>query len=396
MHAAPIYLDHNATTPLDPEVLEAMRPYFLVAGNAESRHAFGRSARRAWELAKETVARVLGADPSEVIFTSGGTEANNLAVFGLAGAEGSPGHVVMSPIEHPAVAEPVARLEAAGFLVDRVSVDGQGVTDVTEMATRFRADTRLSSLMLANNETGTIQPVGKLATLAAERGIPIHTDAVQAVGRIPVDFHSLRVTTLAASAHKFHGPVGVGLLLVRSGIRLGSRLFGGGQQHGRRPGTVAVPLAVGLAVALSKWQHESVARTARWAALQGRFEAGLIAALGPAHVVRNGPVRSDLRLPQTLNLGFPGLDGESLLMQLDLAGIAASIGAACTSGSTRPSPTLLAMQVPDDRLRSSVRFSFGAMTTEAEVDEAVVRIARVVSSSSQYMPEIGVPLHSEP
>ena len=282
MNPAPIYLDHNATTPLDPEVLDAMRPYFLTAGNAESRHAFGRSARRAWELAKETVARILGADPAEVIFTSGGTEANNLAIFGLAGAESSPGHVVSSPIEHPAIAEPVARLEAAGFAVDRVPVDGQGLADASRMAEAFRDDTRFATLMLANNETGAIQPVGELAALAGARGIPVHTDAVQAVGRIPVHFHDLGVTTLAASAHKFHGPVGIGLLLVRSGVRLGSRLFGGGQQQGRRPGTVAVPLVVGLAAALQKWHDESQARSERWAALRDRLESGLIAALGPS------------------------------------------------------------------------------------------------------------------
>jgi cysteine desulfurase len=374
----PIYLDHNATTPMDPDVLEAMRPHFLAGGNAESRHSFGRSARRAWDQARETVARILNADPSEVIFTSGGTESNNLAVFGLAGAETSPGHVVTSPIEHPAIVEPVARLEAAGFAVDRVPVDAEGLADAAAMAATFRDDTRFAALMLANNETGAIQPIGELATLAAGRDIPVHTDAVQAVGRIPVDFHALGVATLAASAHKFHGPVGVGVLLVKKGVRLGSRLFGGGQQQGRRPGTVAVAPAVGFAAALEKWHREAEARAARWVALRDRLEAGLIAALGPEHVIRNGPTREDRRLPQTLNVGFPGLDGDALLMQLDLAGIAASLGSACASGSTRPSPTLMAMRVPDDRLRSSVRFSLGATTTEAEIDEAVRRIVGVV------------------
>jgi cysteine desulfurase len=373
-----IYLDHNATTPMDPAVLEAMRPYFLAGGNAESRHAAGRSARRAWDEARETVASILGAEPSEVIFTSGGTESNNLAIFGLAGAEHSPGHVVGSLIEHPAIVEPVARLEASGFAVDRAPVDAQGLVDAAQMSATFRDDTRFATLMLANNETGAIQPVGELAGLAAERGIPVHTDAVQAVGRIPVDFHALGVATLAASAHKFHGPVGTGLLLVRGGVRLGSRLFGGGQQQGRRPGTVAVPLAVGLAAALRKWHDESAARIARWAALRDRLEAGLIAALGRERVIRNGPVDDARRLPQTLNVGFPGLDGDALLMQLDLAGIAASLGSACASGSTRPSPTLMAMRVPDDRLRSSVRFSLGATTTEAEIDEAMRRIVEVV------------------
>ncbi len=378
MHATPIYLDHNATTPLDPAVLDAMAPYFLAGGNPESRHAFGRSARRAWELAKETAAQVLGAEPAEVIFTSGGTEANNLAIFGLAGAETSPGHVVSSPFEHPAIGEPVARLEAAGFTVDRVPINPDGLADAAFMAGALRKNTRFATLMLANNETGAIQPVAQLAALAAAQGIPVHTDAVQAVGRIPVHFHDLGVTTLAASAHKFHGPVGIGLLLVRRGVKLGSRLFGGGQQQGRRPGTIPVPLVVGLATALQKWHDQSAARLARWTSLRDRLEAGLITTLGRDRAIRNGPVCDELRLPQTLNLGFPGLDGDALLIQLDLAGIAASLGAACASGSTRPSPTLMSMRVPDDRLRSSVRFSLGAITTEAEIDEAIGRIAAAV------------------
>jgi cysteine desulfurase len=389
MQLAPIYLDHNATTPLDPDVLEAMRPSFLTGGNAESRHAFGRSARRAWDLAKETVARILGADPSEVIFTSGGTEANNLAIFGLAGAESSPAHIISSPIEHPAITEPLARLEVASFSVSLLSVDGYGVVDTSCVDASFRSNTRFATLMLANNETGAIQPVAELAIAAAARGIAVHTDAVQAVGRVPVHFRHLGVTTLAASAHKFHGPVGIGLLLVRSGVKLGSRLFGGGQQQGRRPGTIAVPLAVGLATALQKWEAESQARARRWATARDRLETSLITALGLDRVVRNGPGLDKLRLPQTVNLGFPGIDGEALLMQLDLAGVAVSLGSACASGSTRPSPTLMAMRVPDDRLRSSVRFSLGATTTEAEIDEAVARIVEVVRHIDQA--EISAP-----
>ncbi len=375
-----IYLDNNATTALDPQVLEAMAPHFLRPGNAESRHAAGRAARRAWEEAKDSVARILGADPSEVIFTSGGTEANNLAVFGLAGAEHAPGHVVSSPIEHPAVAEPVARLEAAGFAVDRPRIDARGLAEARAMADTFRDDTRFATLMLANNETGAIEPVAELAALARARGVAVHTDAVQAVGRIPVNFQALGVTTLAASAHKFHGPVGAGLLLVRAGVKLGSRLFGGGQQQGRRPGTVAVPLAVGLARALELWQAEADARIERWTRLRDRLERGLIAALGTDRVVRNGPNENEpaRRLPQTLNVGFPGLDGDALLMQLDLLGVCASLGSACASGSTRPSPTLVAMRIPDDRLRSSVRFSLGATTTEADIDKALARVIEAV------------------
>jgi cysteine desulfurase len=377
MQGQPIYLDHNSTAPLDPDVLEAMRPYFLVAGNAESRHSFGRTARRACETAKETIAEILGAYPTEVIFTSGGTEANNLAAFGLAGAESSPGHVVSSPIEHAAIAEPIARLEAAGFTVDQISINSHGVADVESISRLLQTTTRFATLMLANNETGAIQPVHELSTLAAERNIPVHTDAVQAVGRIPVNFRDLGVTTLAASAHKFHGPVGIGILLVKSGVRLGSRLFGGGQQQGRRPGTVAVPLAVGLAAALKKWHDQAIARSIRWRSLRDRLEIGLATTLGPAHVIRNGPVDDRQRLPQTINLAFPGIDGDALLIQLDLAGIAVSLGSACASGSTRPSPTLMAMRVPDDRLRSSVRLSLGAATSADEIEEAIIRIVHV-------------------
>ena len=379
----PIYLDNNATTALDPRIFEAMRPHFLNAGNAESRHSAGRSARRAWDSARDSVAAILGASPAEVIFTSGGTEANNLAVFGLAGAENSPGHVVSSPIEHPAVAEPIARLQASGFAVERPCVTGEGLADVGAMASEFFDQTRFATLMLANNETGAIQPVAALAALARERKIPVHTDAVQAVGRIPVNFRELGVTTLAASAHKFHGPVGVGILLVKSGVKLGSRLFGGGQQQGRRAGTIAVPLAVGLAKALELWRDEYEARRTRWLALRDRLEQGLIAALGANRVRRNGPSNNPLRLPQTLNVGFPDLDGDALLMQLDLAGVAASLGSACASGSTRPSPTLVAMRVPDDWLRSSVRFSLGATTTAIEVDDALKRIITVVEHISR-------------
>jgi cysteine desulfurase len=377
-----IYLDHNATSPLDPEVFEAMRPFFLTPGNAESHHSAGRRARRAWEEAKETVAHALGADPAEVIFTSGGTEANNLAIFGLSGIEHGSGHLISSPIEHPAVAEPIGRLESEGFSVDQPAVNTEGLADAELMASRFTERTTLATLMLANNETGALQPVQQLAGLAIARGIPVHTDAVQAVGRIPVNFHALGVTSLAASAHKFHGPVGAGLLLVRRGMRLKSWLLGGSQQQGRRPGTVAVPLAVGLALALKQWHDHAEEYITQWTKLRDRLEGGLISRLGLERVVRNGPLDSEQRLPQTTNLGFVGLNGDALLMQLDLAGIAVSLGAACASGSTRPSPTLIAMRVPGDRLRSSVRFSLGRATTQAEIDEVIERVVEAVERNT--------------
>lgn len=378
----PIDLDQNATTSLSPEVLEAMRPYWSAGGNPESRHTLGRAARRAWDQAKDTVAHILNADPAEVVFTGGGTEANNLAVFGLARPHDGPGHVVASPIEHPAVAETVAHLETLGFGVDRPPVHSDGLADPQTMAAALRADTRLATLILAHNEFGAIEPVARLAELAAERDVPVHTDAVQAVGRIPVDFRALGVATLAASAHKFHGPAGVGVLLVRKDIQLAPWLFGGGQQRGRRPGTPPVALAVGLARALESWHAEASARITRWRALRDRLEQGLRTALGIERVIRTGPSDESLRLPQTLHVGFPGLDGDALLMQFDLVGVACSLGSACASGTTRPSPSLLALGVPADRLRSSVRFSLGATTTEADIDEALGRIVPVVERVS--------------
>lgn len=361
-----IYLDHNASAPLDPDVFEAMRPHWLALGNPESRHGHARGPRRALERARETVAAVLNAEPDEVLFTSGGTESNALALRGLLGDEGPPARVLTSPIEHPAVAGPVERIGRRGFAVDRIAVDRDGRVDAGSMAALATGETRLATLILAHNETGVIQPVAALADRLAGLGVPVHTDAVQAVGRVPVDFRALGVATLAASAHKFHGPVGVGVLLARRGLRI------------ERPGTPPVALAVGLAAALEKWQRESAGRIARWSGLRDRLEALLIAGLGPDAVVRTGPDDPAVRLPQTLHVGFPGLDGDALLMQLDLAGVSASLGSACASGSSRPSPSLVAMGLPADRLRSSVRFSLGAGTTEAEIDEAARRIVEAV------------------
>ena len=383
----PIDLDHNATSPLDPDVFEAMRPHWFAGGNAESRHSAGRAARRAVIAATESVARILNAHPDEVIFTSGGTEANNLAIFGLARLDDRPGHIVSSPIEHPAVAEVVTRLESRGFTVSRPGVSTDGLADPAAMVeAAFRPhwlDTRLATLILAHNETGAIQPVAAMADRFADWGradwpVPIHTDAVQAVGRIPVDFRSLGVQSLAASAHKFGGPAGVGLLLVARGVELAPLLFGGKQQRGLRPGTVPVALVVGLAAGLEKWDRVAAARIARWTMLRDRLERAITVALGPDRVVRNGPSRDEDRLPQTLNVGFPGLDGDLLLMRLDQAGVRASLGSACASGTTAPSPSLMAMRVPEDRLRSSVRFSLGPDTTEEQVNEAARRIAAVV------------------
>lgn len=371
-----IYLDNNATTPLLPAVWEAMQPYFLdVPGNPASAHSAGRRARQALEDARERTAGLLGAYPDEVVFTSGATEANNLAIFGLAGEP--PGHVITSPVEHPSVAEPIQRLEHLGFVVDRLPVDSMGIVWPDALQEKVRPETRLVSVMLVNNETGTVQPVVELAKRSFGR-VAYHCDAVQAAGKLPLHFQDLSVTTLALSAHKFHGPKGVGALLVRRQAKLQPRFLGGHQQQGRRPGTEPVALAVGLAAALEIAQHQLTTRTEQVRRLRTHFLNRLQATAAP--LVLNGPAEDQpgYALPHTVNLSFPGCRAESLLMNLDLVGVACSTGSACSSGSLLPSPVLRAMGVPEEVLHSAMRFSFSPLLTEAEVDEAARRIALVV------------------
>jgi cysteine desulfurase len=368
-----IYLDNNATTPLLPAVWEAMRPFFTaVYGNPASAHGVGRRARQALEDARERTAALLGAFPDEVVFTSGGTEANNLALFGLAGDP--PGHVLTSPIEHPSVAEPIEQLTRRSFDVDRLPVDGEGVVQPAALPQLLRPETRVVSVMLASNETGALQPIRALVDLQDGRGA-FHCDAVQAVGRVPVGFHSLGVTTLSLSAHKFHGPKGVGALLVRRGAALRAQLWGGHQQRGRRPGTEAVALAVGLATALELAEREGADRREKVLQLRQRFLNHLRAAASP--VVLNGPETGGV--PHTLNVSFPGCRADALLMNLDLAGVACSTGSACSSGSLLPSPVLRAMGVAEEVLHSAMRFSLSPLLSEAEVEEAARRVAAAVA-----------------
>jgi cysteine desulfurase len=368
-----IYLDNNATTPVVPAVWEAMRPLLTETyGNPASAHRAGRRARQALEDARERTAALLGAHPDEVLFTSGATEANNLALFGLAGDP--PGHLVTSPIEHPSVAEPIRRLEQLGFTADRLPVDRVGVVLAEALPDWVRPDSRLVSVMLANHETGAVQPVRALAAVL-DRRAAFHCDATQAVGKLPVHFHELGVMALSLSAHKFHGPKGIGALLLRRGAKLRPQLWGGHQQQGRRPGTESAALVVGLATALELAQREMPARTEKVRRLRARFLDGLRPAAEP--VVLNGPATEGV--PHTLNLSFPGCRAESLLMNLDLAGVACATGSACSSGSLLPSPVLQAMRVPDDVLRSALRFSLSPLLTEAEVDEAARRVAEVVN-----------------
>lgn len=363
-----IYLDSNATTPLLPAVRGAMEPFLTsFFGNPASSHSAGRRTRKALEDARERTAALCGALPDEVIFTSGGTEANNLAIFGLCGSP--PGQLLTSPIEHPSVTEPIGRLAELGFTVYKASVNREGIVNDLEPGTHFR----LAAIMLANNETGAVQPIQRL-TSQIGRDTPFHCDAVQAVGKIPIDFHELGVTSLSLSAHKFHGPQGIGALLLRRGTKLRPLCHGGHQQQGRRPGTEPVALAVGLATALELAHQESEFRREQVVKLRKRMFSLLEEHAAP--VVLNGPVCGGL--PHTLNISFPDCQADSLLMNLDLAGVACSTGSACSSGSLLPSPVLQAMGLPDDLLRSAMRFSLNFTLNEEDVEEAARRIAMIV------------------
>jgi cysteine desulfurase len=370
-----IYLDNNATTPLLPGVAAAMRPYLEETyGNPASAHHFGRKARQVLEDARERVAALLDADPDEVIFTSGATEANNLAIFGQAGEP--PGHVLVSPIEHPSVLEPARRLGESGFEIEQLPVDRLGVVAAEELQRRLRPDTRLVAIQLANHETGVVQSIGELARRTPPARF--HCDATQAMGKRRVRFHELGVTSLAFSAHKFHGPKGVGALLLRRGGRLRPLLVGGHQQQGRRPGSESLVLAVGLTTALELAVQETEMRNARVLGLRRRFLEGLRAQASP--VLLNGPEEGMLgfALPHTVNVSFPGCRADALLMNLDLAGVACSTGSACSSGSLLPSPVLQAMGLPTETLGSAMRFSLSALVGGDEIDEAVRRITTVV------------------
>lgn len=364
-----IYLDHNATTPVLPEVWDTMRPYLTETfGNPSSAHSIGRKARQALEDAREKIAALLGAFPDEVTFTSGATEANNLAIFGH-----RPILCAASHLEHPCVIEPLRQLEARGTPVTWVPVDARGVIQTNAIPPAAT----LICAMLANHETGALQPVRELAT-ALPRDARLHCDAAQAVGKVPVDFAGLGAATLTASAHKFGGPKGVGVLLTKRGTELIPLTFGGHQQKGRRPGTEPVPLAVGMSTALDVAIRNRAENTTKLVTLRARLWDGLQRLCGP--VVLNGPeIGAPDVVPTTLNVSFPGCRADVLLMALDLAGIACSTGSACSSGSLLPSPVLRAMGVPEHVLRSALRFSLSATQTSEEIDEALDQIAGCVA-----------------
>jgi cysteine desulfurase len=392
-----VYMDHNATTPVEPGVVEAMLPYFSGEyGNAASIHSFGQKARAAVESAREAVAALVGARAQEIVFTSGGTESDNHAIFGMAQpllamrssstslAAFSP-HIVTTAIEHEAVLNTCQALEKQGVAVTYLAVDGAGCVDPEAVRRALRTETALITVMHANNELGTIQPIEEIGKIAAEADVYFHTDAVQSAGKIPVDVERLGVDLLSLSGHKFYAPKGVGALYIRRGTRLRQLLYGGRHQHGFRPGTENVPGIVGLGKAAELARASLAEDARRVGALRDRLERGLLERVPHARVNGGGAART----PNTTNILFPGVEGEALVIALDLKGLACSTGAACSSGAVEPSHVLTAIGLPAEEARASLRFSLGRHTTEAEVDFALDVVPAAVAQLRELSPRYG-------
>lgn len=373
-----IYADHAATTPVRDEVLVAMLPHFGANGfNPSSIHAEGRRARAALDDARDRVARALGAKPREIVFTGSGSEAINLAILGAARARKSErSHVVTGATEHNAGLHAAEMLRDEGFEVTVLPVDENGAIDRATFASALREDTALVSLMLANNELGTLHPVGEFAALARERGALFHTDAVQAAGRVPLDVRRLGVDLLSLTAHKMFGPKGVGMLYVRTGTAIAPLIGGGGQEHGLRSGTESVAAIAGFAMAFELAIAEREAEAARLRALRDRFEAGILATVPHASINARGATR----LPHLSSIAFAGADGPTLVIKLDLEGIAVSAGSACAAGATEPSHVLRAIKSPESAARGTIRFSFGRLTAEEEVDALLAMLPGIVTA----------------
>lgn len=371
-----IYLDHNATTPVRDEVIDAMLRVLRGGfGNPSSVHEEGSLARRAVELARERVAALLAARPDEIVFTASATEANNAALHGLLAAPQAPRRLVATAVEHPSVEEPLAALEAAGLQVTRLPVDAEGRVDPARAAAALERGAAALAVILANNETGVIQDMEALRALADARGIPLHVDATQAVGKIPVDVARLGAATLAASAHKLGGPKGAGALFQRRGRSLPPLVRGGPQERRRRGGTENLPGIVGFGVACDLAARELDSRIASWGALRDRLWEGICSKV--PRVRRNGS--AEHVLPNTLNVEFEDAAGDVLLEALDLDGVAVSTGAACASGSLEPSRVLLAMGRTPTQARGSLRFSVGHGVSEAQIDRVVTLLPELVA-----------------
>lgn len=379
-----IYFDHSATTHVLPEVHEAMVPYFLHKfGNPSSIHAYGREAKEGLEKAREQVAALINADPSEIVFTSGGTESDNLAIKGVATYKGkSKGHIITTAIEHHAVLEPCEHLRRLGFEVTYVPVSAEGLVDPGEVERAIRNDTVLISVMTANNEIGTIQPIREIGNVASARGIPFHTDAVQAIGKLKVDVKADHIDLLSLSAHKFHGPKGVGALYVRRGTKLEPIIHGGGQERGLRSSTVNVAGAVGLGKAAEIAKRDLESTSSRMAKLRDRMIRTV------PEVVPNSYVNGHLtrRLANNAHFRFDFIEGEGLVLQLDFKGIAASTGSACSTGSLEPSHVLLALGLTHEQAHGSLRITLGRENTEEEVDYFLEVLPGVVSKLREISP----------
>ena len=379
-----IYLDHASTTPMRPEVLEAMLPFFREQyGNPSSIYQIGREARKALDSSRDLVAAMMGADAQEIIFTAGGSEADNLAIKGAAFARRHRGnHIITSAIEHPAVLDTCRYLEKHGFEVTFLPVDAQGLVHPAAVAAAIRPETIMVSIMHANNEIGTIQPIAEISEILREKSILFHTDAVQTVGHIPVNVKDLGVDLLSLSAHKFYGPKGVGALYVRRGVRLDPLINGGGQERNRRAGTENVAGIVGLATALELAIAEIDSVTEHLRPLQDKLITRVLGVV--PHTRLNG--HREQRLPGNVSLCFEFIEGESLLLNLDMHGIAASSGSACTSGSLEPSHVLLALGLPHEIAHGSLRLTLGKDTTEAEIDTVVEVLPGIVDRLRQMSP----------
>jgi len=372
-----VYFDYNATTPLAPEVIEAVvRATRDQFGNASSVHHFGQRAKAVLDEARSAIAMLINGDPSEVVFTSGGTESDNFAIRGSAEALEPTGrrHLIASAIEHEAVLNTLKALARRGWRTTLLPVDQTGAVSPDRLREVLTDDTALVSVMHANNEIGTIQPIAELARIAHERGALMHTDAVQSVGKIPVDVRALGLDLLSLSAHKFNGPKGAGALWVKRGTRMQPILTGGKHERSRRAGTENVPAIAGLGVAAHLAAGKIAAEGARVGALRDRLEAGILRSV-PGTVVNGAP---HLRVPNTTNISFDRVEAESLLIALDLDGIAVSTGSACSSGTLEPSHVLRAMGFPAHRTQNSLRFSLGLFSTEEEVDRVIEVLPRLV------------------
>ncbi|MBI1875449.1 MAG: cysteine desulfurase [Acidobacteria bacterium] len=372
-----IYLDHNATTPVAPEVRQAIaRALDEQFGNPSSVHYFGQQAKAALDEARSAVAELVGGDPGEVVFTSGGTESDNVAIRGAAEALEATGrrHLIASAIEHEAVLNTLKALARRGWRTTLLKVDASGIVSPDLLRDALTDDTLLVSVMHANNEIGTVQPIRELAALAHERGALFHTDAVQSAAKIPIDVRSLMVDLLSISAHKFYGPKGVGALWVKRGTRLASVMTGGKQERNRRAGTENTPGIIGMGVAARLGLSKMAAEGARLGALRDRLEDGIVNRV--PRTTTNG-ARSP-RVPNTTNISFDHVEAESLLIALDLEGVAVSTGSACSSGTLEPSHVLKAMGFPPHRTQNSLRFSLGAANTEADVDAVVTLLPPIV------------------